>query len=103
MTRRFIRKPRPFAGVMAAAAAVVRTTAAHITKSATARIITSGTRDRKNAFARRVSNMPATARDTPAAREMPATTNTANANARRDTLGTRRPALVSARGRTGAQ
>ena len=47
--------------------------------------------------------MPATALAMPAAREMPATTNTANANARRDTLGTRRPALVSARGRTGAR
>ena len=92
-----------FAGRRAAAAAVVRTTAARITKSATARIITSGTRGRRNAFAQQVSNMPATALAMPAAREMPATTNTANANARRDTLGTRRPALVSARGRTGAR
>lgn len=92
-----------FAGRRAAAAAVVRTTAAHITKSATARIITSGTRGRRNAFARQVSNMPATGRDTPAARATAVTGSLASADAPRVIHGMRRRGLAFVRGRTGVR
>mgnify|MGYP007098445939 FL=1 len=92
-----------FAGRRAAAAAVVRTTAAHITKSATARIITSGTRGRRNAFARQVSNMPATGRDTPAARATAVTGSLASADAPRGIHGTRQRGLAFVRGRTGVR
>ena len=92
-----------FAGRRAAAAAVVRTTAAHITKSATARIITSGTRGRRNAFARQVSNMPATGRDTPAARATAVTGSLASADAPRGIHGMRRRGLAFVRGRIGVR
>ena len=92
-----------FAGRRAAAAAVVRTTAAHITKSATARIITSGTRGRRNAFARQVSNMPATGRDTPAARATAVTGSLASADGPRVIHGMRRRGLGFVQGRTGVR
>ena len=92
-----------FAGRRAAAAAVVRTTAAHITKSATARIITSGTRGRRNVFARQVSNMPATGRDMPAARATAVTGSLASADAPRGIHGMRRRGLAFVRGRTGVR
>ena len=92
-----------FAGRRAAAAAVVRTTVARITKSATARIITSGTRGRRNAFARQVSNMPATGRDTPAARATAVTGSLASADAPRGIHGMRRRGLAFVRGRTGVR
>ena len=92
-----------FAGRRAAAAAVVRTTAARITKSATARIITSGTRGRRNAFVRQVSNMPATAQAMPAARATAVTGSLASADAPRVIHGTRRRGLAFVRGRIGVR
>ena len=92
-----------FAGRRAAAAAVVRTTAARITKSATARIITSGMRDRRNVFARQVSNMPATAQAMPAARATAVTGSLASADAPRVIHGMRRRGLAFVRGRIGVR
>ena len=92
-----------FAGRRAVTAEAVRTTAAHITKSATARIITSGMRGRRNAFARQVSNMPATGRDTPAARATAVTGSLASADAPRVIHGMRRRGLAFVRGRIGVR
>ena len=92
-----------FAGRRAAAAAVVRTTAARITNNATARIITSGTRDRRNASAQQVSNMPATAQAMPAARATAVTGSLASADAPRVIHGMRRRGLAFVQGRTGVR
>ena len=92
-----------FAGRRAAAAEAVRTTAVRITKSATARIITSGMRGRRNAFARQVSNMPATGRAMPAARATAATGSLASADAPRVIHGMGRRGLAFVRGRTGVR
>ena len=92
-----------FAGRRVAAAAVVRMTAARIIKSATARIIMSGMRGRRNVFARQVSNMPATAQDTSAARVTAVTGSLASADAPRVIHGTRRRGLAFVRGRIGVR
>ena len=78
-------------------------TLAHIIKSATAPIITSGTRDRKNVSAPQVSNIPATARAMPGVTEIPVTASIPNVNARRDIHGMRHPDLAFVRGLTGAR
>ena len=79
-----------------AAGRAVKMTAEIITPSALVRPCMNGARQRKNASARRGTNILVQGRDIPAARAKAVTTNIKSVNVPQAIPGTRRPELVSA-------